>query len=783
MPLPPGLQDQAVNRIAASILAAVVLSGAVGGAPHAQAGAAFFIRGLADPAERREARSALLDTPVLPGSVIKVVTLAAALESQAIAPDTSHLCRRVVTVNGTRYTCTHPDLKRPLSAAEALAYSCNDFFVSLAPRLSRAAFNRTRLALGLPPVAGDVDLAASFVGLAGPRLTPRALLDVVARLAGVEPARPLALAAATRAVVREGLRGAADYGTAAALGAAKIPALAKTGTAPMPGGAWMGLVVALEPADAPTRALVVVAPGAAGLDAAAVAADLLRTPHATSSPRAAGAEPPAAAIAPVRVSINGRTTTLPIEDYVARVVAGEGQPKAADAAQQALAITARTFALANLRRHRREGYDLCDTTHCQVVRPATAASTRAAQATAGRILTHNGQPATVFYSALCGGHSEMASEVWPGAVDYSGSHADDACREEPGWASEVRAADVEKALRAAGHRGDRLRDLRVLQRNTSGRVTRVRVDGFTPAEISGHELRMAVGRIAGWQQMKSTAFEVQRSGAGYRFTGRGFGHGVGLCVVGAGNRAARGGTADEILNFYYPTLRVSRYAPRVSTTVAAGAGAKPPAPGRQTAKGATSGTAARAPAAASSAVTPPVTPAAPADVEVALPAAEETLRADLLRAVRAARDDIAARAGVTAPASIRVTVHPTVDAFARATGQPWWVSGASDGRSIDLLPLTVLRQRGIDQRTVRHEVAHVLLDSALADRPLWVREGAAFYFAAPAEERDTPARVPCPRDEEFLRPVSAGTHRSAYARAEACFRRAVAETRDWRKVR
>ena len=111
--------------------------------------------------------------------------------------------------------------------------------------------------------------------------------------------------------------------------------------------------------------------------------------------------------------------------------------------------------------------------------------------------------------------------------------------------SEVRVAQIEQALRAAGLRGSRLRNLRVLSRNTSERVARVAVEGFTPAEISGHEFRMAVGRVAGWQSIKSTAFEVDRTSTGYRFKGHGFGHGVGLCVIGAGRRALKGATADR----------------------------------------------------------------------------------------------------------------------------------------------------------------------------------------------------------------------------------------------
>ncbi len=756
---------------------------------RAQPGAAYLIRTLAHPAEQVEQRRDVLDTPVLPGSVIKALTLVAAVESQVVDADTRHVCVRAVTVEGRRYVCAHPDLKRPLSPAEALAHSCNGFFVSLAPRLPRTVINGVRARLGLPPVAAAANFAAALVGLDGPRMTPRAMLDLIVRLAGFEGAAPLAVGEGARRILREGLRGAADYGSARALGARRVAAFAKTGTAPMPGGSWMGLVVALEPATRPTRGIVVVAPGAAGLDAAAIAADLLAARGAAPGTAAARAAPFAATAAPppatppaatqtirIGTAANGRILQLDLEDYIARVVTAEGEPTASDAAQQALAVTARTFALANLRRHRRENYDLCDTTHCQVMRPSTAAARRAANATAGRLLLHDGQPASVFYSASCGGHSELASAVWPGAVDYAArSRPDDACGQEPKWTSELGAEALERALRAAGHRGDRLRDLRVVERNASSRVVRLRIDGFTPAEISGHDFRMAVGRTSGWQRIKSTAFDVRRTGAGYAFAGRGFGHGVGLCVIGAGQRARAGAAAADILAFYFPGLRVDAY--RAASRVAGAAvPASPvpvpvPAPGRPEPPGG-----------------PPADPR-PADVLVALPASEERERAFVANLIRAARDRIAARAGVPVPATIRVTVHPTVEAFGRSTGQPWWVSGATEGQTIDLLPITMLRQQGQVERTIRHEVAHALVDSVLAERPLWVREGAALYFAeagvggASLIVPGLPGRTACPADAEFLRPLSAGAHRTAYARAEACFRRAVAGGKAWQDVR
>ena len=85
---------------------------------------------------------------------------------------------------------------------------------------------------------------------------------------------------------------------------------------------------------------------------------------------------------------------------------------------------------------------------------------------------------------------------------------------------------------------------------------------------------------------------------------------------------------------------------------------------------------------------------------------------------------------------------------------------------------------------MRQEVAYVVLDAALQSRPMWVREGAAIYFSSPVAPRQPPgARVSCPKDAELLRPVSGGAEREAFARADRCFRRQIAEGRTWREVR
>lgn len=265
-------------------------------------------------------------------------------------------------------------------------------------------------------------------------------------------------------------------------------------------------------------------------------------------------------------STGGHLEQLPLEVYVARVLAGEGEPNAPDATQQALAIAIRTFAVFNAGRHQREGFDLCDTTHCQVPRRATPASRRATLATAGRVLTFEGAVAEVFYSASCGGRSETGSAVWPNAsYSYLRSIKDDVHEEDSPWTLEMSLTDIQAALTRQGFVG-RLRHVQIAARSTSGRAAAIKVSGMQPDRIAGERFRAALGAT----QLRSTAFSVKKKGETLRFTGRGYGHGVGMCVIGAGRRARRGETAAAILQAYFPRLVVRPLAP--------GERGRPPAP-------------------------------------------------------------------------------------------------------------------------------------------------------------------------------------------------------------
>ena len=455
---------------------------------------------------------------------------------------------------------------------------------------------------------------------------------------------------------------------------------------------------------------------------------------------------------------------FPLETYIARVLAGEAARDSRPAALEALAITIRTFALANRGRHSADGFDLCDTTHCQVMRTPNAAHERAAAATAGNVLLRGGAPATVFYSASCGGQTEIPSAVWPGHEDppYMPSQPDDACMGAPAWTAEIEGADLTRALRAAGFRGDRLR-----------------VAGFAPEEISGQDLRSVVGRTLGWQFIKSAAFELERIGDTYHFEGHGSGHGVGLCVIGSVNLAVAGRTATEILNRYFPGLEIG---PPVTHTLpatlpGAAAGAARPSPGPPD-----------APAGAAPASRATSSPSS--SIALTLPDEDEGERESIALLADQSRTDIARALAVPPPPRVVVRFHPTTASYERATGQPWFTSGAVVGGELHLLPLAVLRERGVLERTIRHELVHVMADPLLRDRAAWVREGAAIYFAGrrPIPGEPEPAayrqsRLPCPSDVDLLRPVSAGALSNAFAGALACFSRQVDVGKRWRDVR
>ncbi len=401
--------------------------------------------------------------------------------------------------------------------------------------------------------------------------------------------------------------------------------------------------------------------------------------------------------APLRVEAAGGrlllTVRLPLETYVAGVLAGESGGFRAQEALQAMAVTARTYAVRFRGRHNSEGFDLCDTTHCQDLRLSalTQRMHNTAEATEGELLWFDGLPAATFYHRNCGGTTEAVGRVWPGLqAPYLRQQTDNFCvaRDRGEWRAAIPREKLEAALAAAGVRlQGSIESLQVLSRTPSGRVERLRLTGTAKPELEAERLRRAIGQALGWNLIRSDLYEVRRVRERFVFTGYGSGHGVGLCQVGAQQMAEDGHSYREILAFYYPGTVLGLTARGLAWRALAGEHVE-------------------------------VLTTEPNEDRPLLPLAERLLR-------RAE-----AETGWELAAQPQLRVYPSVEVFRNATGEPGWVAASTRGRVIRLQPRRVLENRRRLEETLYHELLHMLMDARMAPGlPLWFREGLVLYLS------------------------------------------------------
>ena len=260
------------------------------------------------------------------------------------------------------------------------------------------------------------------------------------------------------------------------------------------------------------------------------------------------------------------------ESAVASMVAAElGGARQAEALK-ALAVVVRTFLLSHGARHQSEGFDFCDTTHCQLYRgesdlSAEAASpvvTSAVAQTAGEVLRYGGRVIEGYYSAVCGGLSNTPEMVWGGASASGYPYHRVPCRwcHESSYYEWERAAAASQVLNALSPalkaRLSQSAEI-IVESDRPGDFVRSVVvrDRGGQSRLSADEFRRAVGRRLGWSTVLSPTFEIRRRGDRFIFRGRGFGSQVGLCQAGAIAQAAAGRGYREILKFYYPQAEIT----------------------------------------------------------------------------------------------------------------------------------------------------------------------------------------------------------------------------------
>ena len=247
------------------------------------------------------------------------------------------------------------------------------------------------------------------------------------------------------------------------------------------------------------------------------------------------------------------TNTVPIEAYTAGVVQAEAGKEHRQEYYKMQAVSCRTYALSNVRKHAPDGFELCDGVHCQVYHGACKQDSikLAVEATKSMVMVDADiKLIHALFHSNCGGETMNAEDLWSKREPYLRSTVDEYCRQEPHatwqrtftrkeWVGylekrfNVKSAD-RQALEPLLNYEPTCRD--IFMGNTTHRV---------PLKHVREDLKL-----------KSTFFSVTTTGDQVVLNGRGFGHGVGLCQEGAMHMARAGKSYTDILRHYYTDVHL-----------------------------------------------------------------------------------------------------------------------------------------------------------------------------------------------------------------------------------
>ncbi|WP_242985896.1 stage II sporulation protein D [Oceanobacillus zhaokaii] len=264
---------------------------------------------------------------------------------------------------------------------------------------------------------------------------------------------------------------------------------------------------------------------------------------------------------------------LPLETYVAGVVAAEMPIEFELEALKAQALAARTFTVNHLLHgNRGSEYDLTDTVTHQVYKNEldlqkqwgsnfTANMNKikeAVNATKGEIITYQDAPITAQFFSTSNGFTENSEDYWENELPYLRSVESPWDKESPKYLDQGTFSidEVEAALQIELPRSVAL-NLEIT-RTESGRVKELAIEGHT---FSGREIRDKL-------KLRSNDFKIDQNNNHLVFTTKGNGHGVGMSQYGANGMAMEGKTYQEIIKHYYQGVEINTVTDTAPTLVA-----------------------------------------------------------------------------------------------------------------------------------------------------------------------------------------------------------------------
>ncbi len=273
------------------------------------------------------------------------------------------------------------------------------------------------------------------------------------------------------------------------------------------------------------------------------------------------------------------------EDYLLSVISSEMKSSASIELLKAHAVISRSWLARRLLERRDSGegphtdFDVCADDHCQRYQGLTMAVGetvhRAIDETWGQLLKYRGEICDARYSKCCGGRTELFSSCWEDVdFPYLQSVEDPFCdcensqilsqvlndydmetRDFHDWTVRYTPSELAALVRSrTGKELGEITALEPLKRGPSGRIFSLRITGTLGSVTLGKELR--IRRCLSETHLKSSAFTVERDHGDFVLHGRGWGHGVGLCQIGAAAMAEQGYDYRQILEHYYEGTEV-----------------------------------------------------------------------------------------------------------------------------------------------------------------------------------------------------------------------------------
>jgi stage II sporulation protein D len=246
-----------------------------------------------------------------------------------------------------------------------------------------------------------------------------------------------------------------------------------------------------------------------------------------------------------------------IEDYLCSVVPGEISVSWPIEAIRAQAVAARTYAYYHIMKRQSDLYDLDATNASQVYKGISVendATTAGVRDTEGQIMVYENQPILAFFHSTCGGSTVDNDMVWSGEkIPYLAGRECKYCKDSPyyRWTEDMPLVEVKQVIATRYPSVGRIEGIRFAKKN--GRVVDAIVrHNSGQIRMTGNEFRM----IFPEKKIKSMYFDARKIGHSLHVSGRGWGHGVGMCQFGMKGMAHRGANYRQILTYYYRGIAI-----------------------------------------------------------------------------------------------------------------------------------------------------------------------------------------------------------------------------------